>query len=543
MKQWTRLTAATIVALVSLALAACSGGSNTGTATVATSNSHGTLIDTPPLRIASLNAADFAAELGASAAGAQLLQASGAPVCGVDFYYLQYWTLDGGQQPAPTTASGALMVPTGGAGCTGPRPIVLYAHGTTTDKSYNIANIADPTNPAYSESALIAAMYAAQGFIVVAPNYAGYDSSSLSYHPYLNANQQAGEMIDALTAARTALPKTFASATTDSGKLLLTGYSQGGYVALATMRALEAAHQSVTAAAPGSGPYALEAFGDLIFTGAVDLGSVVFAPLLTTSYQHAYGNIYSATTDIYSATYASGIDTLLPSTQSLSTIFTNNLLPQTALFDSTTPTINDLANASVPAPYQATLAAVMSVPTNPLFASGFGSPYLINNAYRINYVLDAASNPDNAFTPSWGLAATPPSINTFRKALYLNDLRQGPWLPSAPLLMCGGVNDPTVFFANSIIMGNYFAATAAADSINLPPNLITVLSVDPAGSNAPPTLLQQAFLGEEAAVSAAAGGGPAGQLAVIESYHGTLVPPLCAVAARGFFLQVLGGAG
>ena len=34
---------------------------------------------------------------------------------------------------------------------------------------------------------MIAAMYAAQGFIVVAPNYAGYDISTLGYHPYLNA--------------------------------------------------------------------------------------------------------------------------------------------------------------------------------------------------------------------------------------------------------------------------------------------------------------------------------------------------------------------
>lgn len=531
------------IALATLALAACSGGSNSGTALVATNNAHGTLIDTPPLRIASLNAADFAAELGASAAGTQLLAASGTPVCGVDFYYLQYWTLDGGQQPAPTTASGALMVPTGGAGCTGPRPIVLYAHGTTTDKQYNIANIADPTNAAYSESALIAAMYAAQGFIVVAPNYAGYDSSTLSYHPYLNANQQAGEMIDALTAARTALPKTFASATTDSGQLLLTGYSQGGYVALATMRALEAAHQTVTAAAPGSGPYALEAFGDAIFSGSVDVGSVVFAPLLTTSYQHAYGNLYHATTDIYSATYATGIDTLLPSTTSLDSLFASNRLPQSALFDSTTPTTTDLANAGVPAPYQTALAAAMSVPANPLFASGFGSPYLINNTYRISYVLDAATNPDGALTPTASLAAQPPAINTFRKALYLNDLRQGPWLPNAPLLMCGGVNDPTVFFANSGIMATYFAATAAGASITLPPGLITVLSVDPSGSNAPPSPLQQAFLAEETAVATAAGGGTAGQLAVIESYHGTLVPPLCAVAARGFFLTVLGGAG
>ena len=57
-----------------------------------------------------------------------------------------------------------------------------------------------------TEGALIAAMFAAQGYIVVAPNYAGYDTSTLAYHPYLNADQQSKDMMDALTAARTALP-------------------------------------------------------------------------------------------------------------------------------------------------------------------------------------------------------------------------------------------------------------------------------------------------------------------------------------------------
>ena len=163
----------------------------------------------------------------------------------MDFYYVKFWTVGGANET--TESSGALMVPTGAAsGCSGPRPIVLYAHGTNTDKSLNIADV---TNPSNSEGVLIAAMFAAQGFIVVAPNYAGYDISTLGYHPYLNAEQQSGEMIDILTAARTALPKTLSSATSDSGKLFVTGYSEGGYVAMATQRALQAAGASVTGVA------------------------------------------------------------------------------------------------------------------------------------------------------------------------------------------------------------------------------------------------------------------------------------------------------
>ena len=172
------------------------------TATSGTGTARGTLLKDPPLRIASLDAATFGAELGATASGAQLLEVAGTPTCGVDFYYIQYNTVDGTDEP--TTASGALMVPTGSsAQCSGGRPIVLYGHATDTDRATNIADI---TNTGNTEGALIAAMFAAQGYIVVAPNYAGYDTSTLSYHPYLNADQQSKDMIDALAAARTALP-------------------------------------------------------------------------------------------------------------------------------------------------------------------------------------------------------------------------------------------------------------------------------------------------------------------------------------------------
>src|SRR5712671_7501799 len=203
-----------------LVLAACGNDSPTSTIDT-TSTARGTLIEDPPLRIASLDAPTLNAELMASAAGQQLLLVAGAPACGVDFNYFHYWTVGGMNETA--TASGALMVPTGGAGCTGARPIVLYAHGTDTNKNLNLADITDPTN---TEGALIAATFAAQGYIVVAPNYAGYDISTLGYHPFLDAAQQSGEMMNILTAARTALPKTFASATSDSGKLFVAGYSE-----------------------------------------------------------------------------------------------------------------------------------------------------------------------------------------------------------------------------------------------------------------------------------------------------------------------------
>jgi|HubBroStandDraft_1064217.scaffolds.fasta_scaffold01703_11 hypothetical protein len=535
-----KLLTSLIVGMSAAVLCAC--GSSTGTAAVSSSEAHGTLAVNPPFRIASLNAADFQAELAGTSSGAQLLQITGNPSCGVDFYYVKFWTLGGAAET--TESSGALMVPTGAApACSGARPIVLYAHGTNTDRNLNIADITDPTN---TEGVLIAAMFAAQGYIVVAPNYAGYDISTLGYHPYLNAEQQSGEMIDILTAARTALPNTMSSATSDSGKLFVTGYSQGGHVAMATQRALQAAGATVTGMAGLSGPYALEAFGDAILFGNVDLGSTVFTPLLTTSYQKAYGDIYTTPSDVYSATYATGIETLLPSATPLDTLFAQGLLPETALFDSTTPVVDVPGQPGLSAELTALLSVPGSAnyplpptPQTPLFAAGFGSPYLLNNSYRVAYALDAAANPDGAVpTPRAGvpLAAVAPT-QPLRLAFYKNDLRNGGWAPSSPTLLCGGDQDPTVFYSvNTEIMAAFWSPLVQA-------GLITVLDVNgtPAG---PFAALQTGFQESQAAQLAyyesAAGGSlspAAAQQLIVENYH-TSVAPFCTAAARAFFSQL-----
>jgi alpha/beta superfamily hydrolase len=484
-------------------------GSDTGSATVGTSTDRGSLLFDPPFRIASLTASDFDSQVGATPAGASLLAVAGPPACGVDFYHIEYNTVGGAGEK--TTASGAMLVPTGAApACSGPRPIVLYAHGTQTDKT---ANLADITNPNNTEGALIAAVFAAHGYIVVAPNYAGYDTSTLPYHPFLNGDQQSKDMIDALTASRSALPHTSSSATSDSGKLFITGYSQGGYVAMATHKALQAAGVAVTASAPMSGPYALEAFGDAIFYGNVDIGSTVFAALVTTSYQRSYKNLYTTPTQIFEATYASNIDGLLPSATPISTLFATGKLPQTALFNSTTPATGNTV-----------LDAQLAIPANPVFALGFGPSNLVTNDYRLSYVLDAVQNPDGAVpTPQAGVPLAAAPANTLRQDLKTNDLRN--WIPQHPVLLCGGDQDPTVFFnVNTGTMQAFWSA--------LPSGLVTVLDVNGAvNSSSPFAPLQVGFQATLAALLASGG-----QEAVVANYH-TTVAPFCTVAARGFFSQ------
>src|SRR5262249_3625669 len=237
-----------------------------------------------------------------------------------DIRYVVYITRDPAGQPQ--TASTAVMVPSGSdPACSGAGanklPVLLYAHGTTTAKSFNMADVSVNTgtgaynNAAGAEASLELAMYAAQGFIVVAPNYLGYDASSLSYHPYLNAETQAIDMVDGLRAAKAVLNAK--STNKPSDKLLISGYSQGGHVAMATHKIIEREYASeftVPAAGPMSGPYNLAGGIDYGLATQPSLGATIFLPLLLTSYQKAYGNIYSKPSDVYQSPFDQYAETL-----------------------------------------------------------------------------------------------------------------------------------------------------------------------------------------------------------------------------------------
>src|SRR6266478_6328121 len=486
-----------------LLLAACGNSGKSDSTTVAPPR--GTLLQSPPELLSTVTAPTLLLELN-TATNQQLLSLSGAPVCDILIYHIQYTTVGGANEA--TTASAALMVPTGaGASCTGARPIVLYAHGATTDRAFNIANMQK------AETLLLAALFASQGYIVVAPNYAGYDTSTLAYHPYLIADQQSKDMIDALAAARAALPLASATLTKDSGQLFVTGYSQGGYVAMATHRAMQAAGMKVTAAAPMSGPYALAAFVDAVFYGEVNGDATVSSTLLLTAYQKAYHNIYANPADVFESQYASGIDSLLPSATPRSQLYAQGKLPEYALFSSTPP---DPAFAGdTPPTTPANLAEV--------FALGFGTGNLIQNSYRLSYLQDAEANPDGGWPSiTTGVAAANPGL-PWRRALEINDLRN--WIPTSPVLLCGGDADPLVFWLNTELMQSYWASQGTASAS------ISVLNLESAASNNDPyaTLKQDFAIAKEivAAAAVAQGATDGGARAVAEAYHATLVAPFC----------------
>jgi poly(3-hydroxybutyrate) depolymerase len=499
--------------LASLLLIACGGGAGNGNAGSGAAPPRGTLLQSPPKLLSTVTSPSLLLELNA-ATNQQLLSLSGAPVCDILMYDIRYETVGGANEA--TTASAALLVPTGlGENCTGNRPIVLYAHGTTTDRAFTMANIQN------TETLFLAALFATKGYIVVAPNYAGYDTSALSYHPYLIADQQSKDMIDALAAARTALPLASATLTKDSGQLFITGYSQGGYVAMATHRAMQAAGMTVTAAAPMSGPYALAAFVDAVFYGEVNGDAPVSSTLLLTAYQKAYGNIYSNPVDVFANPYAGGIDSLLPSTTPRSQLYAQGKLPEYALFSPTPP--DPAFAADTPATTPANLAEI--------FALGFGVGNLIQNSYRLSYLEDAQSNPDGGWPSiTTGVAAANSGL-PWRRALQMNDLRD--WVPTAPVLLCGGDADPLVFWLNTDLMQRYWSSHAPATAP------ISVLDLESAASNNDPyaALKKDYAIAKDvvAASAVAQGATDGGALAVAEAYHATLVAPFCFAAAKAFF--------
>ena len=286
---------------------------------------------------------------------------------------LNYATI--GVQGETANASGVLLVPAGA--CAGTSyPLVAYGKGTDVQKPRTLAN------PADGETFLLAAMYAAQGYAVVATDYLGFAKSTYSYHPYLHADSEASAVIDSIRAARIAA---FTQGVALSGKVMLTGYSQGGHTSMAAHRAIErdnAGEINVVAGAHLAGPYNLS--GSFKLTNAI-AGYQFFVPYIVTAWQKIYGNIYSNVTQAFKAPYAGYIETLLPSpTLTYTTLVTSGMLPGTA---------PDVARDTV---------------------------------FQPTFLADILNNPNNGL------------IVDAKK----NDLLG--WNPKARTLLCGGAGDPTV---------------------------------------------------------------------------------------------------
>jgi len=224
------------------------------------------------------------------------------PVSDVKVYSIVYETVDWNGDPRQ--ASGAIYVPDEDNSDT---EYSLYSshHGTETKRT-NVASI----TPLRGFDAVFAASI---GYIGISPDFLGMGISTDVFHPYIHKFVAEG-VVDMLRAT-----KNFACGNDIqlNDQLFLTGYSEGGYVTMATHKLIEGSYSeefTVTGSAPMAGPY------DLITQANWILAKESFPYPSYAGYNgKSYNTIYGwnrAYSELFKSPYAERIPELFDGTKS-----------------------------------------------------------------------------------------------------------------------------------------------------------------------------------------------------------------------------------
>ncbi len=228
----------------------------------------------------------------------------------VEAFKIVYHTIDAHGEVVQ--ASGALMVPVG----TDSIPTMSIQHGTETLRE-SVASVS-PTNMPEGYLGLVAS---SMGYLVTLPDYLGFGVSEI-LHPYVHAKTNAITVIDLLRAVKSYSTENSIST---NGQLFLAGYSEGGYVTLATHKEIEqnyATEFQLTAVAPMAGPY------DMLSTAITLMQQTVYQwPYYLAFFITAYDDIYgwNRLNEIFNAPYGDMMHLFFDGTKSSSEI--NNSLP------------------------------------------------------------------------------------------------------------------------------------------------------------------------------------------------------------------------
>ena len=144
------------------------------------------------------------------------------------------------------------------------------------------------------------------GFATLQPDYIGFGDSNEHYHPFVLKDSLANATVDFIKQV-----KIFA---TDNdiklnNQLFLTGYSEGGYASMATLKKIEEEQLtdlSVTMAAPMAGPYALKLMADGVLSQPT-----IAVPSFMANLGYAYAKANNQEVNVViNETYASKLPTL-----------------------------------------------------------------------------------------------------------------------------------------------------------------------------------------------------------------------------------------
>jgi pimeloyl-ACP methyl ester carboxylesterase len=191
--------------------------------------------------------------------------------------------------------------------------MISFHHGTITDHDDAPTNLSEA-----DADALLYAALSSSGFITVIPDYLGFGNTSSMLHPYYVEEYSASAVIDLLIAASEL------SADEDiafNKKLFLAGYSEGGYVTMATHKAIEEHGLEgfdLIASFPAAGAYDIAGMQNYLLS-KVTYDDPSYIAYVIRAYQVTY-DFPDALTDFFKQPYADKIPGLFDGTKGTSEI-------------------------------------------------------------------------------------------------------------------------------------------------------------------------------------------------------------------------------
>jgi len=203
-----------------------------------------------------------------------------------------------GQDDKPLVASGLLVIPTATAQyqqyrlSQGKQPfsvsMLCNNHGTIFLNSEAPSNVEVSNGvPDYPQAVLMTG-YA--GFAAIYPDYIGFGDSNATLHPYIMKKASAQASLDMIKASMKYMED---NNIVLNHQLYISGYSEGGYVAMATAQKVENELGSVNlmGVAPMAGPYNVEDLANVDLNATQKMVYPAFLADLAYSYAHYYSDV------------------------------------------------------------------------------------------------------------------------------------------------------------------------------------------------------------------------------------------------------------
>lgn len=207
-------------------------------------------------------------------------------------------------------SSGLLLIPVGSE----KSPFVSVHHGTVFGNN----DVPSAAAYAYAEYVLLSSF----GYIVLMPDYLGYQESKDVFHPYYDRKMSASVVTDMAAGAKEYLDKEKLSY---KNEIYLTGYSEGGYVTLCALEKFEKDdHFKVKGTFAGAGGYDLLGVLKNALAEKKEYPAPAYLVFILSAYNQTYGWNRKAS-DFFSDKVAKNISNYFNGKNSFSSV--NSELP------------------------------------------------------------------------------------------------------------------------------------------------------------------------------------------------------------------------